>query len=142
MVLWETEFFAISVVTGEIERYRGVFINAMSLTEAYRAVRKMNMNFLQLTGDWFNNFEEVIKNDNFYNPIMNDDLNIQGMSFDDFCDWIDNALTVDDLLAAKEIVKETVGNPIEYLKIIDTYIKKKNEENNKEDSNEEGEEAC
>jgi hypothetical protein len=73
---------------------------------------------------------------------MNDDLNIQGMSFDDFCDWIDNALTVDDLLAAKEIVKETVGNPIEYLKIIDTYIKKKNEENNKEDSNEEGEEAC
>lgn len=141
MVLWETEFFAISVVTGEIERYRGVFINAMSLTEAYRAVRKMNMNFLQLTGDWFNNFEEVIKNDNFYNPIMNDDLNIQGMSFDDFCDWIDNALTVDDLLAAKEIVKETVGNPIEYLKIIDTYIKKKNEENNKEDSNEEGEEA-
>jgi len=59
------------------------------------------------------------------------------MSFDDFCDWLDNSLTVDDLLQARDIVKETVKTPQEHFKIIDNYIKKykndKNEEGNQEE---------
>lgn len=130
MLLWETEFFAVSMITGDIETFRGIFINANTLPDAQKSIRRMRMDFLQLTGNWFKNFEEVIKNDKFYKPIEKEEIDISSMSFDDFCEWLDNALTVDDLMEAKLIVKETCEDPTEYLKIIEIFIKQKNEKDN------------
>lgn len=130
MLLWETEFFAVSMITGDIETFRGIFINANTLPDAQKSIRRMRMDFLQLTGNWFKNFEEVIKNDKFYKPIEKKEIDISSMSFDDFCEWLDNALTVDDLMEAKLIVKETCEDPTEYLKIIEIFIKQKNEKDN------------
>jgi hypothetical protein len=62
------------------------------------------------------------------------------MSFDDFCDWLDNALTVEDLEEAKEMVKES-GAPKDYLKIIDKYIKDKSDEEKNSDEEDTTEEV-
>ena len=137
-VLWQTEFFAVNVTTGLVDKFRGIFITAASLADAYVALRKMNMPFLQLSGQWFRDFEVVLMNDKFKKPINDATLDIEKMSFDEFCDWLDNAINPDALAEAREIVLKTVKTPEEHLKIINTYIKRMYEENNKkEDSSEE-----
>lgn len=137
-LLWETRFFALSQVSGEIVGYRGIFIQANTLPDAMKAIRNMNAPYLFLTGVWFKDFESVIMNDNFHDPIDKGTLDIESMSFDEFCDWLDNSLTVGDLIKAKKIVKDTVKTPEEHFKIIDTYIKRRNnEETNQEENDEE-----
>ena len=123
-LLWETRFFALSQISGNLEGYRGIFIEALTITDAMKSVRKMNAPYLYLTGDWYRDFESIAQNDSFHKPIKEKTLNVEKMSFDDFCDWLDNSLTLDDLLQARNIVKETVKTPQEHFKIIDNYIKK------------------
>lgn len=133
MVLWETEFFALSVITGEVESFRGVYIKADTIVNAMLTVRNMELDYLQLTGNWFTDIEAVGMNEEFYKKLTSPKNIVENMSFDEFADWLDLALGKDDLIAAKrEFEKE--GGLDEHIKIINIYIEKYDEKNKDEET--------
>lgn len=140
MVLWETEFYAISMVTGKMERFRGMFIQAHTLQAAIEHARAIKLDYLQFTGTWYKDFDHVRMDEEFYNRLPN----IREMSYDDFVDWLDLALTKDDLMAVREEVLK-IPELSEHLKVIDLQIKLKyggeKKKGNEEDP-EEGETSC
>jgi hypothetical protein len=141
ILLWETEFFAVSTITGETNSYRGIFIQADTINNAIKHIRGMGMDYLQVTGTSFNSFEEILATDIFYNKLTNPKNIVKDMSYDEFMDWLELAVTKDDLLAAKRAF-EKEGGLEDHIKIIDLHIKlkygKDNEEDNEEDTEEVG----
>lgn len=134
MVLWETEFYAISVVTGTVERFRGMFVQAHSLQEAFLAAREMKLDYLQFTGEWFRDFDHVRMDETFYKQLLQDQ--VLKMDFDEFLDWLDLASTKKDLIVAREHFSD-LDDFTEHVKIIDMKIKQY-EEKKKDNNSEEG----
>lgn len=142
-VLWETEFYAISVVTGKMERFRGMFISADNMQLATQAARIMKLDYLQLTGEWYESYEHVTMDDEFYKKLTDPHNIVKDMTFDEFMDWLELAIGIEDLEAAREeFIK--AGDLEEYVKVINTHIKIKygeedQEENDPEDEKDKGE---
>lgn len=139
--LWETEFFAVSVMDGKIKSYRGIFIQADTLPNAVVAIRNMKLDYLQLTGEKYLNFEQVIMDDKFHDKLGNISELVKDMDFDEFSDWLELALTKEDLLKARRTLEKEVGLE-KHIKIIDAYIKRYEEkgESDKEEDDEESKE--
>jgi hypothetical protein len=123
-LLWETQFFAISAMTGEIETYRGMFIQSETLQNATKGMRALGLDYLQLTGVSYNSYDEIDKEETLYKALIDPHNIVKGMTFDDFMEWLEIATTEDDLLAAKEAFIEAKGLD-EYVKVIDIHIKLK-----------------
>ena len=136
LLLWETEFYALSVVTGEVERFSGTYVEAYTLQEALKSIRKLNLNYLQLTGTWFDTAQDILTDEAFYEKLTDPANIVKGMSYDDFQDWLDLALTRDDLVAALERFKKEKGL-MDYVKVIEAYIKNYDEKDGKEDNSKE-----
>jgi hypothetical protein len=128
MLLWETEFYALSVVTGELESFRGVYIQARHFAEALKIMRKDKLDYLQLTGKWFADAEAVMSDRDFYEKLTDPQNIVKGMSYDEFMEWLDLALCRKDLTSALERFKNTEGME-DYVKILEIYIKNYDEEN-------------
>lgn len=121
-VLWETEFFAISMLSGQLEKYRGLYIKAKEFTEAMKWMRAFNLTHLQLTGRYFNNFDEVVRSNMSKEGEMDIyKMDISKMAFDDFMDMLDNAETIEDLIDIKEMVVRDEA-PEAYINIINNRI--------------------
>lgn len=131
MVLWETEFYAISQITGEMQRYRGMFIQANSLQQAMKNARKMKLDYLQMTGDWYPDMEHVQMDKEFYAKLI-DPIKMAAMEYDEFNDWLDKAISKEDLLAARSEM-EKVPTLEEHIKILDLHIKIKYDDNEEEE---------
>ena len=136
LLLWETEFYALSVVTGEVERFSGTYVEAYTLQEALKSIRKLNLNYLQLTGTWFDTAQDILTDEAFYEKLTDPAKVVKGMSYDDFQDWLDLALTRDDLVAALDRFKKEKGLT-DYVKVIEAYIKNYDEKDGKEDNSKE-----
>lgn len=136
LLLWETEFYALSVVTGEVERFSGTYVEAYTLQDALKSIRKLNLNYLQLTGTWFDTAQDILTDEAFYEKLTDPANIVKGMSYDDFQDWLDLALTRDDLVAALERFKKEKGL-MDYVKVIEAYIKNYDEKDGKEDNSKE-----
>jgi hypothetical protein len=136
LLLWETEFFAVSVLTGDIKSYRGIFIQSDSISNALKQIRGLGFDYLQLTGNHYNSFEEVLMTDDFYEKLTNPKNIVEGMSFDEFMDWLELGASENDLLSAKKAFEKEEGME-EYIKIIDMQIKLKygDKKDNKEEDN-------
>jgi len=133
MILWKTEFFALSVITGEIETFDGAYIKADTITDAMVTMRAMGLDYLQLTGEWFKDSESVDMNNEFYKKLISPDTIIKDMSFDEFTDWLDLALEKEDLIAAREEFEKVEGLE-DYVTIINIYIKKYDKKDKGEES--------
>ena len=120
LLLWETEFYALSVLTGELESFRGTYIEAYDLQSAIKAVRKRGMDYLQLTGTFFDDVDDILRDESFYEGLEKEPE--LGMSFDDFTDWLDQASGREALTEALEKYKELAGMG-DYVKIIEAYLK-------------------
>jgi hypothetical protein len=120
MLIWETEFTALSVVSGELTIYRGPFVKADTMQEAVKHARVEGMDYLVVTGKWYEDIEEVRKEDEFYEKLDE----AKGMDYDDFCDWLDLVTDKEQLEKIREEFSQE-GGLKEYLKIIDTQIKHK-----------------
>ena len=134
MILWETEFFAVSVLSGEIESYRGVFIQAPSIQEAFKIARVTKLDYLQFTGKSFPDMEAVMRDEEFYDKLDSLKEEIKSMDFDAFYDWLDLANSLEDLINAKNEFEGVAGME-EHVKIIEMYINKygKKKDSNKEE---------
>lgn len=153
MVLWETEFFAISVVTGEVECFAGIYIEAETMQQATSVMRRMGLDYLQLTGAWFLNAQEIKKEmekegldvtmlgegnadrdpyelDKIYEGIIRPSNLVKNMSYDNFHDWLDLSDCREDLMSTL-IAFKTEGGLEDYVKIIEIYIKNYDKENGK-----------
>ena len=136
MKLWETRFFALSQVTGEIENFRGVFIKARDITEATRAVREMQMDYLQLSGRWYKTLEDIKKEEMFLGKLNSKEVKFSKMTFDEVYDWLKGAISLEDLKEARERLLEEEGTK-DYIPLVDKLIREY-EESCEEDSDEEG----
>lgn len=121
-MLWETEFYALSLLNGELESNRGMFIDAESLQEALKVIRGMNLDYLQLTGKFFTDSKSILDDDAFYEKLEEPKKTVKGMSYDDFNDWLEKAQTREDLEEALAKFRTEKGMS-EYVRIIEAYIK-------------------
>jgi len=132
LLLWETEFFALSVVSGVIESYTGVLIEATTLQEAMKISRDAGMDYLQFTGGAYESQQDYKVDKEFYQKLTNPHNIVGDMDYDQFCDWLDLATCVEDLQAARREFEKAKGLE-EYIKVIDAQIKLKyDKENNQE----------
>jgi len=125
-VLWETTFFGVSQVTGLLQQFTGMYVQASTLPEATYAARVAKLDYLQFTGRFFNSFEETLMNEEFYEKLTDPRNIIKDMNIDDFYDWLDLAVEKQDLLKAREEFSKH-NELSEHIKIIDGYIKNKYE---------------
>lgn len=134
MKVWETEFYAVSVVTGDLERFQGMYISGETYQEAVKNLRLMKLDYVQLTGTSFLSIQHAIMDEKFYQKLSDPRNIVKDMTYDDFSDWLDLALSKEDLLEAREAFVEA-GDLEEYIKVIDAHIKVKYDD--KEDNSEE-----
>jgi hypothetical protein len=134
LLLWETEFYALSVVTGKLELFSGTYVEAQDIQDALKAIRKMGLNYLQLTGVWFDNVEDVLAEDDFQDKLEEPAEVSKGMSFDDFSDWLEKSSSREGLVEALKRFRAEEGME-DYVKIIKAYIRKFDRNNKKDDSN-------
>lgn len=120
---YETEFFALCVITGEIKPFIGTYVAAPDLSNALKFIRESGFDYLQLTGNYYKSYDEMISHTKFYQKLSDPKGLVKAMNYDDFNDWLDLALSIDDLNAAKIEFKKV--ELFEYVKIIDAYIKNK-----------------
>jgi len=136
MRLWETEFYALSVLNGDLESFRGIFIEAPNIQEALRIVRRMKLDYLQLTGVWYKDFKAIRMEEEFEEVINEGFEAVKSMSYDEVMDWLDKASDREDL----ERLLIDFGNEKgmeEHKKIIEQYLK---DYDKRKDSNESEEE--
>lgn len=140
---WETEFFAVSVLTGDVENYNGIFITAPTIQEAIKVIRESGFSYLQVTGTYF----ETLQSAMVYVNNIKDEKNIskkdsmlkkfETMSFEEICRMLDNQ--------PKEKIEELISmeskfpNFVEQFKAVKGYYKNKYGDKEKgENNNEEG----
>lgn len=136
MKVWETEFYAVSVITGDLERFQGMYISGDTYQEAVKNIRLLKLDYVQLTGTSFASIQHAIMDEKFYQKLSDPKNIVKGMTYDDFSNWLDLALSKEDLLEARTAFEE-VGGLEEYIKVIDAHIKVKYDD--KEDNEEEEE---
>lgn len=121
MMLWETEIFALDMITGNLDRFRGTFIEANTLQEAIQKARKNGLTYLQFTGNFYRDAQHVMMEEEYYQKLVDPRNLTKDMDFDAFSDWLDLAETKEDLLAARQ---EFMKYPelSEHLKVIDARI--------------------
>ena len=103
-LLWETEFFAISIITGRVRVYNGMLIQAESFVSAYEKLRDLKQDFLQLNGVWYKDPDiqeakreskemrrKVAKEND--KPIKSIKVINEDFSYDEFMDWLDGFST-------------------------------------------------
>lgn len=137
MRVWETEFYAVSYLTGELTRFTGMYITGSTYQIAVRNLRDLQLDYLQLTGVTFPSLEHAIMDEKFYSRLSDPKNIVKGMDYDDFNDWLSLAVDKKDLLSARDAFVEA-GGLEEYIKAIDAFIKVKYDD--KEDTGEEEEE--
>lgn len=121
MALWETKLFAISQVTGKLEEFTGSFIEANDLVEAHQYLRESGMDYLQLTGTSFKDLETLQRQSHFYETLEQEGVKISDMTLNEFFDWLSDAMTLEDLHAAKERIEQE--GITDYLPLINKQIK-------------------
>ena len=134
-LLWETEFYAISVITGDLTIYRGTFIEAPTIQEAIRNARSRKFDYLQFTGEYFKNYESVLIKDLFHKR-LEDPLQMMDMGYDEFMDWLDLANDLRDLEIARDTF-ERYPELDDYRKVIELQIKIRDNDSKKENDNQE-----
>jgi hypothetical protein len=130
LLLWETEFYAVSVITGEVEGFTGAYIQAYDIQGAMRSIRNLNLDYLQLTGTFFDS-EEAIREDKGESTEP-EEVETR-MSYDEFSDWLDLASTREGLVEALARFRDTEGMS-DYVKIIEGYIKNYDKKDNSEEN--------
>lgn len=125
-VLRETTFFGISQVTGLLQPFEGMYVQASTLPEAIHAARAAKLDYLQFTGRFFNSFEETLMNEGFYEKLTDPRNIVKNMNIDDFYEWLDLAVEKQDLLKAREEFSKH-NELSEHVKVIDGHIKNKYE---------------
>lgn len=127
MVLWETEFYALSVLTGNVECFRGAYIQANGFQEALKIMRRDRLDYLQLTGKWFADADAIESDQAFTDKLADPEGDILGMSYDDFMDWLDLAVSKEDLIKALDTFRGRKGFN-DYVKILTVYLDNYDEE--------------
>lgn len=135
ILLWETKFFAISAVTGEFDLFKGMFIEATNLQEAFKVARDLKLDYLQFTGRWFRDWDAVHMEEEFYKIVRSPREGTIGMDYDEFNNWLDLAHNEYDL--NKAIESFTNEGLHEYVQLIEAY--KNNKYGKKEDEEEDDE---
>jgi len=144
-LFWETEFFAVSNITGKIERFEGIYVEGTSQSDALINARELGLDYLQITGNKFSKEELESITDPFMEDLSEepkaildeetDKEKVKGMEsfqdfssvldlmgFDDFASWIEN-MDKQELIKLKHILSLGEKNE-EQIKIINVYIKK------------------
>lgn len=134
MKYWETYFYAVSRETGEVKSYPGMHLMAESYEAALQFLKLRNLDYINLTGNYFETLEQLMTNEKFYKGLSDPRNIIKDMTYDDFIDWLDLAETEEDLLYAKDAFKAEEGLE-EYVKIIESQIKHRYGEKKKKKSN-------
>ena len=138
---WETEFFAISAVTGELKKYDGLWIRSENAQRALQFLRINGYEYLQITGKSLDE-REFLSLQNFKGKL--DDIeDFLEMDYDEFTDWLGEAVSKEDILEAREMFLE-FEDLDHFVKVIDVYLKDhygESDNNNKEDNNKEEEEG-
>lgn len=133
MVLWETEFYALSFLDGEMKSFRGMFIEAETYQNALKVLRKMDLDYLQLTGDFFDDFDSIKNHDEFYEKLTSPKNIVKDMDYDAFMNWLELAECKKDLEDALERFKGEEGME-DYVNVIKIFIRdyEKKSNNSKE----------
>ena len=140
MKYWETYFYAVSRITGEVTAYPGMHLMAPTYEDAMKFLKDKHLDYINLTGGYYESLEEMQIDEKFYKKLTNPKNIVKDMSYDDFVDWLDLADDKEDLLAARDAFEREEGME-EYVKIINSQIrhrygkKKKSNKANKEDKN-------
>lgn len=140
MRYWETYFYAVSRLTGEVTAYPGMHLMAPTYEDALQFLKSRNLDYINLTGGYFDSLEQLMTNEKFYKKLTNPHNIVKDMTYDDFIDWLDLAETEEDLIYAKEAFKEEKGLE-EYVKIIESQIKHRYGKKNKKKNNEKKEDS-
>lgn len=136
MVLWETEFYALSILTGNLESFRGLFIEAETLQQALKVLRDKKLDYLQLTGEHFASLQAILDADNFYEKLSSPRDAIKGMSYDEFYAWLDLAPDKETLVETLDTFKGERGME-HYVKVLEIYIRDYEENSGRKEGGEE-----
>lgn len=125
MKYWKTHFFAISAVTGEIEKFEGMVVEAENIAQATTLIRESEASYLQLTGEVANksqiidvDIDEIFTEEDYrVIPI------VEGLNFDEFYDWICLFKTEEGLRSLITLLASYPNKFKEKIKVIENRIK-------------------
>ncbi len=140
--VWQTEYFALNFLTGEMERaISDYYFEGVNFEQAQLSLVRAKKPWLRLTGNWFINkadikedfdLPEVISEsrdagdirDDLYKAISDPENLVKDMSVDDFLDWLNISDKLDDILATqKAFLKSKVDD--KYNRLIIGHLKHK-----------------
>lgn len=138
MKVWQTQLTALNYKTGRMEQFISPhYFEAVNFEQAHERLHHSGMDYLQLTGTWFNSLEDAMNYTKFYEDISDPYNLTKNMTYDEFHDWLGLG-TEEDVVAALERFRED-GRVKEHVKMIEGYLRMKygwKEENDEEDKNE------
>lgn len=142
--LWETEYWVINFATGTMERViSDEYVPAMNAQQAAEKLVASGKPWLRLTGQWFNQKQEVIDHNEFYEKLSTPSVLTEDMNFDEFLDWLDLGTEEDVQAAIKAFEKDGLD---EHVKVMKVHLKLKygkkkgnSERKGSDDNQEEGE---
>lgn len=135
MPVWTTEFFAVNIVTGGVDKYKGTYIEAPDLATAVAGARAMGWDYLQFTGESYRDLDHAQMTAEFYDRLTRDA--IIEMNYNEFMDWLELIETEDELLTTRKYLSR-FDEFEEHIKVINVKLKEYAKENNEE--KEEGDE--
>lgn len=124
MKVWQTQLTAINHKTGDLEQFISPhYFQGYNYQHAHESLSKSGMDYLQLTGVWFNSVDDAMNHTKFYETFSEPYNLTKGMTFDEFHDWL--ALgEMDDVIAALYRFRED-GRVQQYVEMIEGYLKHK-----------------
>lgn len=116
--LWETEYWAINFASGQIEAVvADHYVRAVNLEQAVFALSRMNMPWLKVNGNWFNNQQTATNHNEFYDKLSKPEVLTKDMSFDEFLDWLELGTESDVRAAIAAFEKDGLDEHVKVMKI-------------------------